>query len=66
MGVVGQQLSGGVVDRRDVVGIEGMPEPEGVGQYADPESDAEEEKLGLWAGRFDEPEVWRAREKAGR
>jgi len=28
------QLAGGVVDRRDVVGIEGVPQPEGVGQHA--------------------------------
>ncbi|PVM76721.1 thermonuclease family protein [Caulobacter radicis] len=34
------------------------------GQYSEPESDAEEEKAGLWAGRFDEPEVWRRKAKA--
>ncbi|KSB88901.1 hypothetical protein AS593_00790 [Caulobacter vibrioides] len=33
------------------------------GQYADPESDAEADKAGLWAGRFDEPQAWRARVK---
>lgn len=32
------------------------------GQYAEPESDAEADKAGLWSGRFDEPAVWRARE----
>lgn len=31
------------------------------GQYSEPESDAEADKTGLWAGRFDEPAAWRAR-----
>ena len=35
VGVVGQQLAGGVVDRGDVVGVERVPQPEGVGQHAD-------------------------------
>lgn len=34
------------------------------GQYSEPESDAEGDKAGLWAGRFDEPEVWRSKAKA--
>lgn len=33
------------------------------GQYSEPESDAQADRAGLWAGRFDEPEVWRARAK---
>ena len=33
--VVGQQLAGGVVDGGDVVGVEGVPQPEGVGEDAD-------------------------------
>ncbi len=35
------------------------------GQYSEPESDAEDDKAGLWAGRFDEPEAWRQKAKAG-
>lgn len=31
------------------------------GQYSEPESDAEADKTGLWAGRFDEAAAWRAR-----
>ena len=33
--VVGDQLAGGVVDRRDVIGVEGMAQAEGVGEHAD-------------------------------
>ena len=36
--VVGEQLAGGVVDRGDVVGVEGVPQAEGVGQHADPDA----------------------------
>ena len=34
-GVVGEQLARGVVDRGDVVGVEGVAQAEGVGQDAD-------------------------------
>lgn len=32
------------------------------GQYGDSENVAQERKAGLWAGRFESPEQWRARE----
>jgi hypothetical protein len=35
--VVGEQLAGGVVDRGDVVGIEGVAQAESVGQHPDPD-----------------------------
>ncbi len=34
---VGEQLAGGVVDRGDVVGVEGVPQAEGVGEHAEPQ-----------------------------
>ncbi len=36
---VGEQLAGGVVDRGDVVGIEGVPQAESVGEHADPDAE---------------------------
>jgi hypothetical protein len=32
---VGGELPGGVVDRGDMIGVEGVPQPEGVGGYAE-------------------------------
>ena len=40
---LGDQLAGGVVDRGDVVGVEGVPHAEGVGQRAG--ADAEDRRL---------------------
>src|SRR4051795_4461710 len=37
--VRGEKLAGGVVDRRDVVGVEGVSKAEGVGQDADPDGE---------------------------
>jgi hypothetical protein len=36
-GIVGKQLAGRVVHGGDVVGVEGVPQPEGVGQHAHPD-----------------------------
>ena len=49
--LVGEQLARGVVDRRDVVGVEGVAQPERVGQ--DPDADGEHRVVAA------EPEVLR-------
>jgi hypothetical protein len=38
---VGHQLAGGVVDARDVVGVEGVPEPQQPGRDRHPDTDAQ-------------------------
>ena len=51
---VGHQLAGGVVDRRDVVGVEGVPQPERV--RGDAEPDAEDLRAERVVVRGDERE----------
>ena len=43
LGAVGEQLAGGVVDGGDVVGVERVPQPEGVGE--DPDADRVDARL---------------------
>ena len=51
---VGHQLAGGVVDGRDVVGVEGVPHAEGVRREA--EADAEDRAADLVVVRGDDPD----------
>jgi hypothetical protein len=55
-GVVGHDLAGGVVDGRDVVGVEGVPHPERVRQDAHPDREDRVVAAELEVLRGDQPE----------